>query len=52
MIELTDSEIVAIAEECGLCTLVPEAGYYCDALWFDGELFTFAKAIIEASKNK
>lgn len=52
MIELSDAEIVEIAEECGLCTLVHDAGYYLDALWFDGELLTFARAIISSLNEK
>lgn len=49
---MTDDEIVAIAEAHGLCTIVRDAGYPLNALWFDGDCIPFARAIIAASKSK
>ncbi len=48
---LSEKDIVNIAEEHGLCTCVPDAGYEHDALWFDANLIGFAKAVIEAYEN-
>lgn len=46
--DMTEQEIVALAEEHGLCTIVPDAGYQHDALWFDANLIEFAKAVEKA----
>jgi hypothetical protein len=46
---LTDEQIAAIGEEHGLCTRVEDAAYIADMLWFDGELFTFARAVESAA---
>lgn len=45
---MTDAEIVKIAEDHGLCTIVEGGNYPNDALWFDGDMIPFARAIIEA----
>jgi len=42
---MEDSEIVKIAAEHRLCTIVPDAGYKHDALWFDANLIEFSRAI-------
>lgn len=49
---LTGGEIASIAQEHGLCTFVPEAGYKDDMLWFDGDKTEFARAIIDAFCKK
>lgn len=43
---LTDEQIAALGEEHGLCTIVENAGYRANALWFDGPKFDFARAVL------
>ena len=47
---MKDELIVAIAKDCGLCTRVADAGYRCDAFWFDESLFDFAEAVADAER--
>lgn len=48
---LTPEKIAGIGEAFGLGCRIPDAGYPCDMLWFDGDLTPFARAI-EAEVRK
>lgn len=49
---LTDEEIVKIGESLGMCTIVSDAGYENDALWFDCDGLNFARAVIAAHDER
>ena len=49
---MTDSQIAKLAEEHGLCTLVPDAGYEHGALWFHENCMAFARSIEAAERER
>ena len=44
--------IVEVAERLGLCTIVADAGYENDALWFDSNLTEFANEIARIEREE
>ena len=48
---MSEQEIVELAEKHGLCTIIPDAGYPHDALWFDANLIEFATAVAAAERE-
>ena len=48
---MTEQKIVELAEKHGLCTIIPDAGYTHDALWFDANLIEFATAVAAAERE-
>lgn len=49
---MNGKKIVELAEKLGLCTIIEDAGYEDDALWFDANLIEFANEIARIEREE